>query len=135
MCPICLASNTNIATPIGSINVTQITVGTHVWSINENGEKIVATVIKVARTPVPKTHRVVHLVLTDKKEVWVSPNHPTTDGRTVGTLRPGDNYDGTRVAQTELVPYWDSATYDLLPDSSSGDYMANGIWLGSTLRQ
>lgn len=133
MCPICLASNTNISTPTGLINVTKITTGTQVWSLNEQGEKIVATVIKIAHTSVPKTHQVIHLVLADKREIWVSPKHPTTTGQTVDVLRSGDKYDGSRITQINLVPYWDSATYDILPDSFTGDYLANGIWLGSTL--
>lgn len=133
MCPICLASNTFIDTPIGSINVTKITTGTRVWSLNEHGEKILATVIKIARTSVPKTHRVIHLVLADKREVWVSPNHPTITGQAVGALRIGDKYDESLITQINLVPYWDDATYDILPNSFTGDYLANGIWLGSTL--
>lgn len=134
MCPICLASNTNIDTPTGPINVTKITNGTRVWSLNEHGEKIVATIIRIARTTVPKTHQVIHLVLADKREIWVSPNHPTITGQTVGILRSGDKYGGSRITQINLVPYWDSATYDILPNSFTGDYLANGIWLGSTLK-
>lgn len=133
MCPICLASNTNIDTPTGPINVTKISTGTLVWSLNEHDEKIVATVISIARTSVSKTHQVIHLVLADKREIWVSPNHPTVTGQTVGALRTGDKYDGSRITKINLVSYWDDATYDILPDSFTGDYLANGIWLGSTL--
>ncbi|MEK7624958.1 MAG: Hint domain-containing protein [Patescibacteria group bacterium] len=133
MCPICLASNTNISTPDGQINVTKIAVGARVWSLNERGERVVATVTKTTRTPVPKGHRVVHLVLSDGRELWVSPNHPTVTGQAVGALHSGDIYDGSRITQADLAPYWDSATYDILPDSFTGAYLANGIWMGSTL--
>lgn len=133
-CPICLASNSMIATPNGDVKVTKIKVGDSVWSENEAGEKIASKVVKIGHALVPSDHKVVDLVLADGREVWVSPNHPTADGRTVGQLSVGDNYDGSSVGSAELVPYWDSATYDLLPDSSTGYYWANGILLGSTLK-
>lgn len=133
MCPICLASNTMIATPSGNVNVKDVAIGMKVWSMNAQGEKVAGKVIRVSRTPVPKTHQVVHLVLKDGRNVWVSPGHPTIRGDSVGTLRPGDSYDGAAVVSTDLVPYLDGYTYDLLTDSATGAYWANGIPLGSTL--
>jgi len=35
--------------------------------------------------------------------------------------------------KTERIPYVHSHTYDILPDSRSGTYYANGIRVGSTL--
>lgn len=132
-CPICLASNTMIATPQGEINVTNIKVGMQVWSINKQGEKILSKVIKIGNTLVPSDHKVVHLVLSDGRNLWVSPNHPTTTGTVVGNLRIGEEYDNAKITQTTRVSYWDTKTYDLLPDSETGFYYANGILLDSTL--
>ncbi len=132
-CPICLASNTSIATPGGDLNVQTLKVGMQVWSLDKNGKKIASTIRAVSRTPVPNTHRVVHLVLADNREVWVSPGHPAANGKTVSDLRVGDRYDNSEIVSAELVPYGDSYTYDLLPDSDTGYYWANGILLGSTL--
>lgn len=133
-CPICLASNTTIETPSGAVNVKEIKVGMKIWSTDSQGEKITSNVLKVSRTLVPKDHKVVHLILADKREVWVSPNHPLIDGRIVGVLLAGDNYDGSIVKVAELIPYLDNYTYDVLPDSSTGYYFANGIILGSTIK-
>ena len=133
MCPICLASNTNIATPRGDMNVKDIVVGTLVWSMNRNGEKIASTVLRVSHSDVPQTHQVVHLVLSDDRDVWVSPNHPTANGQRVSELQLGDIYDGSEIRSVSLVPYWDNATYDILPDSDTGAYWANDVLLGSTL--
>lgn len=133
MCPICLASNTMIATPSGDMRVTDVRVGTVVWSVNNRGEKVLSKVSIISNTPVPKTHQVVHLVLDDGREVWVSRDHPTILGSLVRDLHVGDTYDASRVISTELVPYWDNKTYDLLPNSDTGEYWANGILLGSTL--
>jgi len=134
MCPICLASNTLIATPSGDMKVTDLKIGMTVWSPNAQGKKEMRTIIDVTRTPVPLSHKVIHLVLSDTRQVWVSPDHPLMDGQLVATLRAGDLYDGAKVISTELVPYWDTATYDLLPDGDTGAYWADGILLKSTLR-
>ena len=134
MCPICLAKDTRIATPGGEVHVQDVKIGMEVWSQDANGKKISSRVTDVAHTPVPKTHRVVHLVLADGRELWVSPDHPTSTGVRVGDLHAGDRYDGSTVATAELVPYWSDATYDLLPDSETGLYWADGILMGSTLK-
>jgi len=135
MCPICLASNTLIATPEGDVKVTDLKVGMSVWSPDALGDKTAQTIIRLSRTPVPSTHKVVHLVLSDARQVWVSPDHPIISGNPVVTLQAGDAYDGAKVVSAELVPYWDTATYDLLPSGDTGAYWADGIPLGSTLRQ
>jgi hypothetical protein len=132
-CPICLASNTIIGTPNGNVNVKDVTIGMSVWSANERGEKVVSRVVAVSHADVPTTHQVVHLKLSDGREVWVSPNHPDAGGEPIVSLRPGDVFDGSIVRSSDLVPYWDTKTYDLLPDSATGTYWANGVLLGSTL--
>lgn len=134
MCPICLAASTMIATPKGEINVTELREGVEVWTMDKNGKKLSAPILKVGKTFVGSSHRVVHLSLTDGREVWVSPGHPTTDGRTMSELKIGDAMDGSRVKNTELVPYTEGATYDLLPVGDTGAYWANDILMGSTLR-
>lgn len=134
MCPICLASNTLISTPKGEVSVKEIAVGTDIWSVNKRGERIISTVKQVSHMDAPKSHQVIHLVLSDKREVWLSPNHPMTNGLPVKNLRIGDTYDGARVLIADLVSYWDKETYDLLPSGDTGAYFANGILFGSTLR-
>ena len=135
VCPICLASNTMISTPNGDINVKDLRAGIPVWSADAQGKKIITTIIRVSRALVPSDHKVIHLVLADSRELWVSPQHPTANGLTVNDLRTGDVYDGSRVTAAELIPYWDTYTYDLLPASATGSYWANGILMGSTLKQ
>lgn len=134
ICPICLASNTNISTPDGDINVADIKIGTRVWSMDESGKKIISKVISVSKTPAPKTHQVIQLSLSGGRTVWASPGHPTSKKITVGELKAGDIYDGDRIESVELIQYRDNYTYDILPDSAKGFYWANGILLGSTLR-
>jgi len=106
-----------------------------VYSVNEQGKKIVVDIIKVSSTQAPASHRVVHLTLSDGRELWVSPNHPTIDGLEAGQLQVGQNYDGSIILSSELIPYWDNKTYDLLPNSETGFYFANSILMGSTLKQ
>lgn len=135
MCPVCLASNTKISTPQGTITVTKLQTGMEVWSVDTNGKKIKSKIIKTGNMEVLTTHHVVHIVLSDGRQLWVSPNHPTATGIKVGDIHSGNTYDNALVTSAELVAYWDTKTYDILPDSETGFYFANGILMGSTLKE
>lgn len=132
-CPICLARGTLIATPNGDVPVETLKVGDLVWTRDEDGRRVAQPLLRVGSTPVPQTHQVVHLVLADGREAWVSPGHPTADGRTLGELGAGDTLDGAPVVSVEREAYGGGATFDVLPAGASGLYWANGILLGSTL--
>ncbi len=134
ICPICLAGNTLIDTPSGLVLVKDLQVGMSVWTTDKIGQRVFAVVTKTSKVPVPPTHQMVHLVLNDGRELFVSPRHPTVDGRTVGDLVAGDLYNDASVVSAERVPYRESATYDILPSGGTGFYWANGILVGSTLR-
>jgi len=50
-------------------------------------------------------------------------------------LRPlGDTLDGDIIVSRENIPYQFAYTYDILPASSTGIYVANGVLIGSTLK-
>jgi hypothetical protein len=132
-CPICLAASTLIATPGGPVRVTDVHVGMMVWTQGADGSRVAEPVAAVGSAEVPAGHMMVHLVLSDGRELLVSPGHRTADGRPVGTLRVGDAVDGSAVATDELVPYAGERTYDILPAGATGHYWANGILLSSTL--
>ncbi len=134
-CPICLAAQTRIATPRGPVAVKDLKVGDLVWTIDASGQRAAEPILEVGSTQVPPTHEMVHLVLSDGRELWASPGHPTTDDRHLGDLRVGDVLDGGRIVTAELVPYGQPATYDLLPAGGTGYYWADGILLASTLSQ
>jgi hypothetical protein len=80
------------------------------------------------------SHKVIDLQLADGRELFVSPNHPTYDGRTIAVLKVGETYDGSTIKSTELVQYKYQFTYDILPDSQTGNYFANDILVGTTLK-
>jgi hypothetical protein len=132
-CPICLAASTLIATPIGPVRVTDVRVGMIVWTKAADGTRIAALVVEVGSMEAPATHRMVHLMLADGRELLVSPGHRAADGRQAGDLRVGDQLDGSTIRKWELVPYAGGRTYDLLPAGATGFYWANGIPLASTL--
>jgi hypothetical protein len=133
LCPICLARGTLIGTPSGSITVEALKVGLAVWTVDALGLRVAAPVIEVGSTPVPPTHRVVHLVLADGRSLYASPGHPLADGRPIGDIGPGDSVDGSIVVAAALEAYDGGATFDLLPAGATGDYWADGILIGSTL--
>src|SRR5438876_3391832 len=89
-CPICLAASTMIATPNGPVRVTDVRVGTIVWTQAADGSRVAASVIQIGSIEAPAEHRMVHLFLADGRELLVSPGHKSADGRPVGTLRAGD---------------------------------------------
>jgi len=132
-CPICLAASTMIATPNGPVRVTDVRVGTIVWTESAEGSRIAEPVVEVGSMVAPAGHLVVHLVLADGRELLVSPGHMTADDRALGMLKIGDALDGSTITRWELVPYAGERTYDLLPAGSTGRYWANRILLASTL--
>jgi Hint domain-containing protein len=133
-CPICLARGTRIATPSGDVAVEDLRLGDLVWTLDGSGGRVAAGLVSVGSMPVPSTHHVVRLVLSDGRAVSVSPGHPTASGRNVGDLVAGEEYDGARIVSHERVSYGGGATFDVLPAGATGFYWANGVLLGSTLR-
>lgn len=133
-CPICLAGNTLIDTPSGLVPVKDLQVGMPIWTTDKAGHRVSGVVAKTSKVSVSLTHQMVHLALSDGRELLASSGHPTVDGRTIGDLASGDLYDGVSVTSTERVSYGDSATYDVLPSGDTGFYWANSILIGSTLR-
>jgi hypothetical protein len=133
-CPICLAADTLIATPAGSVRAIDVRAGMVVWTASAGGSRVAAPVLEVGSTPVPAGHVMVRLRLADGRELLASPGHRTGDGRPLGSLAVGDRVDGSRVTLWELVSYSGDRTYDLLPAGPTGTYWANGILLSSTLK-
>jgi hypothetical protein len=133
-CPICLARGTLIDTPNGPVPVDRLRATDLVWTLDAGGRRVAVPLLAVGSTPVPASHQVVHLVLDDGRELWVSPGHPLPDGRTLGDLRAWDEIDGGRVVVAQLVEYTGEQTFDILPAGATGAYWANGVLLASTLR-
>jgi hypothetical protein len=134
-CPICLAAGTLIDTPHGAVSVEELRVGDQVWTMDEAGERVSAVILKTGNVRVPATHQIIHVILSDGRELWASPGHPTSDGRRVVDLKVGNVLDGARVNVVERLRYQGTATFDILPSGSTGFYWANGILLGSTLKK
>lgn len=132
-CPICLAAGTLIDTPRGAVAVENLMMGDLVWTMNGEGERVSAKVLNLGNVRVPATHHVIHVKLSDGRELYASPGHPTGDGQLLGDLNAGDLLDGAYVTLTRPLPYKGIATYDLLPSGDTGLYWADGILMGSTL--
>lgn len=135
MCPICLSKNTKIETPKGDRNVQDMKVGDWVYSIDSNSKKIAVKILKVGNTYVGNSHKILTIKLSDGRSLSVSPGHPTADGRDVATLKTEHILDGSKIKNISTSNYNYEYTYDLLPDSTTGSYFANGILMGSTLKK
>jgi hypothetical protein len=132
-CPICLTKGTLIDTPNGAVPVEQLHEGMAVWSVDDSGKRIAATIVETAIGSSPSSFRAVKITLSDGRAVTTSPGHPTADGRALGDYQVGDTLDGGVVVAVELVDYGSESTYDLLPSGTTGLYWANGIILKNTL--
>ena len=131
-CPICLSKGTLIDTPDGPVPVDQLIAGALVWTLDRNGERVAAAVIKTTRTPEPSVFELLRISLADGRALTASPRHPASDGRLLGNLRLGEQLDGSAIITIEQVVY-EGRTYDILPEGSSGTYWANAILLANTI--
>jgi hypothetical protein len=132
-CPICLARGARIATPDGTVSVSDLRVGDRVWSIGRQGRRIVVVVEAIGRSVAPIGHEVVRVRLADGRIVTASPGHPTANGRALGSLHAGDRLDGARVASVRRVAYGGAFTFDIRVSGPTGLYFADRVLLASTL--
>lgn len=129
---VCASPDTLIATPAGEVRIADLRLGDLVYSTDSVGTVVVPLLAATGRRV--WDHSVVHLVLDDGTTLDISGPHPIADGRPLDSLAVGDELDGRRVISTDLVDYPHAHTYDILPGSDTGHYVANGILMGSTLR-
>ena len=133
-CPICLPATALIDAPAGPVRVTDLRLGDVIWTARPDGSRLGAIVLAVGSVPFPLGHDAIQVELSDGRSVTASAGHPTADGRTLGSLRAGDQLDGATIVAALTVHLTDGATYDLLPSGPTGRYWADGVLLGSTLR-
>jgi hypothetical protein len=130
-CPICLTKGTLIDTSGGKVPVEELQEGWEVWTADDNGNRILAIIIRTAATTL-SSFKMVQLTLSDGRDITASPGHPTAEGRALGGYYVGDILDGAVVVAKQNRDYT-GATYDLLPSGATGYYWANSILLKSTL--
>jgi hypothetical protein len=127
----CAAQGTHVATPDGERAIETLQVGDRVLSMHHGRLQPVA-IARVSRTPA-EHHVVVEVQLDNGRTVVMSPLHPTATGSRIGELERGDHLGDATVLSTVRVPYTASFTYDILPASDTGTYVAEGALVGSTL--
>jgi hypothetical protein len=127
----CASPDTSIATPRGERDIADLKVGDLVYSV-EADAVVVAPIVAVSRKPTTR-HRVMRVALEGGSVLEISPGHPTADGRLFADLRAGGSLDGARILNAELIPYRHAFTHDILPETSTGAYFAEGRLIGSTL--
>lgn len=128
----CMAPDTLIATPTGARRIDGIAPGDLVYGPLDG--RITAVPVLAVRRTEAVGHTVQRITLASGAVLEGSAGHPTVDARTFGDLREGDWLGGLRVVGVEAVPYVHDATWDILPASDGGAYLASGALIGSTLR-
>jgi hypothetical protein len=128
---VCASPVTPIGTPDGDRAIASLKVGDLVYSVDR--DELRAVPIREIRRMAVIHHHVMQVRLSNGAELDISAPHPTADGRSFGQLRAGDMIDGVGVVSAQSVPYAYDFTYDILPDSDTGTYVAGGALIGSTL--
>jgi hypothetical protein len=129
---VCASPDTPIATPFGERAISELRVGDLVMSMHRDQLQAVP-LLRATKTAV-RDHAVVELTLSNGATLQISGAHPTADGRLLQELLPGASLGGTEVLSAATLPYQHAHTYDILPDSDSGSYVAGGALIGTTLR-
>jgi len=128
----CASEDTLIATPSGERPISTLRAGDLVYSVDRGGLAAVPLLL-VERNPV-RNHEVVQVELANGRILHISGQHPTADGRTFDDLSAGGELGGVAILFARAVSYQGDATYEILPASSTGTYVAEGVLVGSTLR-
>lgn len=134
-CPICLAANSVISTPAGPIPVSKIAVGIHVWSATADGRLVDGVVLETTSRLAAPGSQLIRVALADGRQVTASAPHEIADGRSLGSLRVGDEIQGLAITELAVVDDSLGFTYDLLPSGQTGEYWADGILMRSTLNR
>jgi hypothetical protein len=127
----CAAPDTPIATPTGDRPIADLLPGDLVYSVDGDSIRAVP-VARINRVSVVR-HEVLHVTFDGGRSIDMTPGHPLADGRPLSALRAGDELLGGAVVSVVSIPYVHDATYDILPQSTSGAYFASGVLVGSTL--
>lgn len=128
--PNCLSPDTRIKTDGIQKRIADIKVGDIVISDDDNKVKV----IKIKKIEAKK-YKILKVEFNDGTILEISPNHPTSDGRLFKDLMMGDIVNNRIVIETKLIQYNYKYTYDILPDSEKGNYYANSVLVGSTLKK
>jgi hypothetical protein len=127
----CCHPDTLIAAEFGERRIEELRPGERVWTLDRGEKKLVEILLTSQRAV--KDHRMTILTTEDGCKLTVSGTHPDSGGAPVASLHVGEVIGGKRIASITSEPYELRTTYDILPDSSTGAYWANGILIGSTL--
>lgn len=128
----CNSPDTPIATPDGERAIATLIEGDLVYTI-DRGALVPRRIVLASSKPV-EGHEVMRVTFSNDATLEISATHPLAAGGSFGELEPGMRVDGLTVVAAERVPYPHAFTYDILPASDSGAYVAGGVTLRSTLR-
>ncbi len=136
-CPTCkcAARGTRIATPTGEVPIESLTRGSTVLSMH-HGRLQPVRVVATHREPAAN-HVVLEVLLASGRRLSMSPRHPTPRGTRGGRfedLAPGDRLGDEEIVTLARRLYDGAFTYDILPESDTGTYLAEGALVGTTLK-
>lgn len=125
--------NSLISVPRRLVQVSDLKIGSLVWTVDRSGNKVQVKIIKTNKRLASENHKMAHIILEDERKLIVSPSHPTLDNKELELLEKGQILDGSRIISIQIEPYKKKYTYDILPSGETNGYWANQILIGSTI--
>lgn len=127
----CASPDTPIATASGNRAIRDLRVGDLVYSVHRDSIQLVP--IKRIHRVAAVNHHVLRVEFASGAKFEMSAMHPTANGKPLSAFGVGDELMGERIVRVTRIPFQHSHTYDILPDSDTGTYFADGVLVGSTL--
>ena len=128
----CLSKNTEISTPDGYKNITDIKIGDEVFSFNEETKKVEKDIV-VNTWIIPKLQRGIYYIYTDRSVVEAKNDHnfyvegewKRADELKVGDILLGESLEELEINKIEIIQM-NEELYDLMTKNNH-NYFANGV--------
>ncbi len=131
-CCHCLSKGSKILTPSGYKSVEKLKLGDSVMTVGRKGKLKSAIITKQVKIKAGNRHVMLRVVLMDGSVAEFTPTHPDINGISfIKSLHSSDLIK--QIKEINLIKYNSTYTYDILPEGSTGAYIADGVLLGSTL--
>lgn len=129
----CFTSNTEIETLTGKVKIKDIILGTEIWSLNSNGKRVISKVIKTSKSITNNTEMAV-LTLDNEQKLTGTSNHPIFNKSTLGLIKTGESFENIKITNTSTYTSNNEEVFDILPNTDTCVYFANGIPVLSSLK-
>ncbi len=131
----CLPVTAKISTPNGNVAIQDLKEGDPVYSTDKEGNKVIVPIQMKTEIRLDVMHEFVEITLADGRKLKASASHPDANGKALNELNQGDVLDGSAIVAKESIIVSDAITMDILPESLTKAYWADGVLVNSTITE